>query len=345
MWSPRAFTGVGWLMLTLTMKIKPSKTFIGSDLGAEEDWKRYLDTLDWNQGHRDDASWRAFLRAKSLHVEPNSAVDEVAARIKTTGGYASLTKLISQLQRAYGRPVGVTCACALAPAPKIEFSPDKLKQVAARVPPVDADWLIKNSPIAVAELNSGAVLEELFNPGEHVLCFNDFRSQGQCLYTVGKDLNPLLPSGGEGGAWFLVNPVDGFYHPNPRQGEKSSRRSEESVTSWRYLVLESDVAETSEWLRCLVQLPLRISAVYTSGGKSIHALVRLDANTKAEWDQQRDLIKPTLVTLGADEAAMSAVRLSRLPGAMRGDRLQQLLYLNPAAQAAPIYNPEPHSHE
>jgi hypothetical protein len=33
----------------------------------------------------------------------------------------------------------------------------------------------------------------------------------------------------------------------------------------------------------------------------------------------RDQIKSVLVPLGADEAAMTGVRLSRLPGALRGD--------------------------
>ena len=115
-----------------------------------------------------------------------------------------------------------------------------------------------------------------------------------------------------------------------------SRRSEESITSWRYLVLESDVADSAEWLACLVQLPLKIAAVYTSGGKSIHALVRVDAVSKQHWDAQRDAIKPIVVTLGADPNAMTAVRLSRLPGTMRGDRPQQLLYLDPKPTGVPI---------
>ena len=104
------------------------------------------------------------------------------------------------------------------------------------------------------------------------------------------------------------------------------------------MVLESDIAEQDQWLACLVQLPLRIAAIYTSGGKSIHALVRLDAESKKEWDHQRDAMKPILVTLGADEAALTAVRLSRLPATMRGDRLQELLYLNPLPNCTPIIN-------
>ena len=64
--------------------------------------------------------------------------------------------------------------------------------------------------------------------------------------------------------WFLANSVDGELHWNPREG-KISRRSAESITSWRYVVIESDSADPQTWLRALVQFPLPIAAVYTSG--------------------------------------------------------------------------------
>ena len=112
------------------------------------------------------------------------------------------------------------------------------------------------------------------------------------------------------------------------------------MTSWRYLVLENDEADQKEWLACLVQLPLKIVAIYTSGGKSIHALVRLDAVSKQDWDLQRDQMRPIVVTLGADNGSLTAVRLSRLPATMRGDKQQELLYLNPKATAKPIYSHE-----
>jgi hypothetical protein len=52
-----------------------------------------------------------------------------------------------------------------------------------------------------------------------------------------------------------VQPVDGQRYHNPRAGHKS-QRSQESVTAWRYAVLESDAIEPEIWLRILVQLPL-----------------------------------------------------------------------------------------
>jgi len=41
------------------------------------------------------------------------------------------------------------------------------------------------------------------------------------------------------------------------------------------------------------------------------------------------MIGPLFSKLGADARAMKAVQLTRLPGVMRGERLQRLLYLDP----------------
>lgn len=100
--------------------------------------------------------------------------------------------------------------------------------------------------------------------------------------------------------------------------------------------MESDKADADDWLRCLVQMPLRIASICESGGRSIHALVRIDARSKLDWDSSVVAIKPILVTLGADAGALSAVRLSRLPQAMRGKRVQRLLYLNTEPTGLPI---------
>ena len=92
------------------------------------------------------------------------------------------------------------------------------------------------------------------------------------------------------------------------------------------------------WLRILVQLPLPIVSITYSGDKSLHALLRVDAASKAAWDQLvRGLLLPRLVPLGADGQALTAIRLTRLPGCYRGDSLQKLLFLNPRATSQPIF--------
>lgn len=296
----------------------------------------YMESLDWGPGKRDESGWRAFLRAGSLGVETQKAVELVATTIRASGGSFNPSKIQSQARRAYAYVGSQSGQLNLANPPRTAFAPEKLKAMAGRVSGIDARWLYSRSPVSIDGVTSSDFLNSLYEKAEKILVFTHYESQGQHLHTVGIDEGDAIPTGSPDGVWFLVNPVDGEYHPNPRQDNKLSRRSEESITSWRYLVLESDVADANDWLACLVQLPLRISAIYTSGGKSIHALVRLDAVSKQHWDEERDLMKPIVVTLGADPNAMTAVRLSRLPGAMRGDRPQELLYLDPAPDGVPI---------
>jgi hypothetical protein len=224
------------------------------------------------------------------------------------------------------------------------FQPMVLKRVAANISSIhDIDtFLKKSSPEPVDEQDSANVLRLLYpnGTGEKVLVFSNMQSQGQFVW-VADDSELItasdLPSGSDG-VWFLPQPVTGKYHPNPRMDGKSSRRSEEAVTAWRYAVLESDKAEPEDWLRCLVQLPLRIACVCESGGRSIHALVRIDADSKRDWDTKIALVKPALVTLGADPGALTAMRLTRLPQSMRGTRRQQLLFLNPQPSGVPIFS-------
>lgn len=231
---------------------------------------------------------------------------------------------------------------------------EKLQRVARTVKdPIDRDWLMARSaiPVRPGMRDCGAdFLEHLYAAGEKILIFTQFKSQGQFGYVVGRGgwrlasqrgvpaVKSDLPLGGPDGVWFLCNPVTGEWRKNEsavsRGGEsRYGRRHGACVTRWPYLVLENDEAPQDLWLKFLVQLPLPIVAIYTSGGKSVHALLRLQgAADKTAWDRERDAMLALMAPMGADPAAMTAVRLTRLPGCMRGDRLQELWYLNPRAR-------------
>lgn len=237
---------------------------------------------------------------------------------------------------------------------------------------VDAEWLWRRSPVDCRSMAAGVFLEHVCDPGDRVLCFTNERSQGQFIFwkhaevrrrgwyrlnerrgmaavwagPAGETPRELLSA--RMGVWWLCQPVTGEWRPN---GEKWSRRSEGNVAAWRTMVIESDEAGIEgEWLNLLAQMPLRIVALYTSGGRSVHALVRVDMSSKAAWDTLRDFLKPVLTRLGADKGVFSAVRLTRLPGCKREGamgpeggyvryaepRLQELIFLNPRADGTPI---------
>lgn len=305
---------------------------------------RFMDSLDWSSGNtKHNQQYDSLLRAASLGIECAVATREVARRIEQSGGLLLPNQLQRQAERAYAYITESqhSPGTIVGKSPKKTrptFKPEALKGIAGKVSMEEIRGFLKlQSKIDPDTTTSQQFLDALFRKGEHVLVFTEFKSQGQVLYEAGS--GAALPAGGPDGVWFLSNPVDGQWHQNPRQGEKPSRRSQEAVTAFRHLLIESDVASADDWLRMLVQIPLPMVAIYTSGGKSIHALVRVDAETKEAWDDLKAKIMPTLVGLGADRGALTAVRLTRLPQCWRGATRQELLYLNPAADGAPIFSP------
>lgn len=259
-----------------------------------------------------------------------------------------------------------------------QLDPAAVAEYVRGVPAVDDAWLRRRSPVIASSAKE--FLNYLYQQGERVLIFTQQWSQGDFLAEVKKidhddhdheqehehevatfrlaaergvkARRSELPAGGKEGIWFLTQPVTGGWDINPhgKNGAQYSRRFHKVVTAWRYFVLESDVLDAALWRRVVVSLPLPIAAIYTSGSRSIHALVREPVDSKAQWDAVRDALRQIVCPLGADAGALSAVRLSRLPFCERaGTRgkdnryikfpkpgLQELLYLNPDPEHKPI---------
>ena len=310
-----------------------------------ERWLSYLATLSWTKGQLDADSYCAFLRAASFEIDPARAIEEVAIRIRGAGDAPRPGKLRAQQQRAYqyadanpGNPVIRWSFPRTRPA----YQPEKLETVAAKIDVVDEECLRLRSKFTVHNRAPAGVLHKLFQPGEKVLVFTQYTSQGEELWAhpgaIGDLTNLDHLCQGHQGVWFLCNPVDAEFHWNPRQ-QSESRRSEESITAFRYAVIESDKVPRDLWLRTLVQIPLPIAAITDSGGESVHSLVLVDAPSKAAWDEiVRGKLLGPLTRLGADPQALTAVRLTRLPNCNREQtgRLQRLLYLDDSPADMPI---------
>lgn len=120
----------------------------------------------------------------------------------------------------------------------------------------------------------------------------------------------------EGGAWIRVNPTTG---PNDRD-----------VTRWEYALVESDSLPIEEQKKLLVSLKLPIAALVESGGKSVHAVVKIQAKDEAEFKQRVGFLFDYLSQhqYVVDGANKNPARLSRLPGAMRQGKCQRLITVN-----------------
>lgn len=126
------------------------------------------------------------------------------------------------------------------------------------------------------------------------------------------DCNP------EVGAWIRFNPVDG----------KGVR--DENVTSFRYALIESDELPIPRQLALVKELELPVAALVHSGGKSLHAIVRVEADDYAEYRNRVDFLYEVCQRNGLvlDRQNRNPSRLSRMPGVTRNGRKQFLAGVN-----------------
>lgn len=132
---------------------------------------------------------------------------------------------------------------------------------------------------------------------------------------IGKSLGDYNP---EVGAWVRFNPLDG-------QGV-----SDRNVTAFRYALIESDSMELGKQYALLKELKLPIRILVFSGGKSLHAIVKVDAPNFEEYRHRVDKLYKVCEDQGliVDRQNRNPSRLSRLPGVERNGRKQYIVAEN-----------------
>lgn len=120
----------------------------------------------------------------------------------------------------------------------------------------------------------------------------------------------------EAGAWIRANASSG---PNDKD-----------VKRFNYVLVESDDIDIESQKKLMISLKLPIVAMIESGGKSIHAIVKIQAKDEGEYKQRVDFLFDYLSKhqFVVDKANKNPARLSRLPGAMRNGKCQELLAVN-----------------
>ena len=177
-------------------------------------------------------------------------------------------------------------------------------------------------------------LETLFEAGENVgYVVETWEKDGKFLptrgcwdRTAGELIEALSRCGGDlgsvlgdydpqAGAWIRFNPLDG-------QGCKN-----ENVTDFRYALVESDSMPVEEQNAALRALELPIAALVHSGGKSLHAIVRVEAGSYEEYRKRVDFLYEVCRKNGLDidRQNRNPSRLSRMPGVERKGNRQFLV--------------------
>ncbi len=135
---------------------------------------------------------------------------------------------------------------------------------------------------------------------------------GKCKGDVGSVIGDYRP---EAGAWIRFNPLDG-------KGVKN-----ENVTEYRYALVESDTLPVEQQYAMLTELELPIAMLVHSGGKSLHAIVKIGAADYAEYRRRVDYLYEVCAKNGLkiDTQNRNPSRLSRMPGVTRGGNRQYIV--------------------
>lgn len=211
-------------------------------------------------------------------------------------------------------------------------------------PVVDANWIESDDvPAPAGDWKPGDMvryLKAMFEPDECVGIVTQVYEEGdklrpgskghydltcahlcEHLSTIGDvDLvieNTIGTPHPKAGVWVRINPLDG-------KGVKDI-----NVTAFRHTLIEADDQDLGKQLALIRELELPCTAIVHSGGKSIHALVRVDAPDLDTYRARVDRLYQVCQDSGlkVDQANRNPSRLSRLPGVARGGRPQYLIDL------------------
>lgn len=153
------------------------------------------------------------------------------------------------------------------------------------------------------------------------------RTAGQLIEALNKcggDIGTVVGDYKEvAGAWIRFNPLDG-------NGCKN-----ENVTDFRYALVESDNMELDKQNAIIRELELPVACLVYSGGKSLHAIVRVDAADYGEYRKRVDYLYNVCQKNGikVDTQNRNPSRLSRMPGIMRNGKKQFIVDCNIGKQS------------
>ena len=125
----------------------------------------------------------------------------------------------------------------------------------------------------------------------------------------------------EAGVWIRVNPIDHV----AAQGQRGV--SDRMCASYENALIECDTMPIDEQLQKIEELKLPYKALVYSGGKSVHAIVRVDARSVSDYKERVGWLFDYCAKNGfpVDKQNKNPSRLTRLPGCDRAERKQVLI--------------------
>ena len=151
--------------------------------------------------------------------------------------------------------------------------------------------------------------------------FGEFMTREQVVAALDAD---ALRGNKDAGIYMGQNPV------RPGLDDQTAAK-DEGVAAFRHALVEFDSVPLAQQFAIVLATRLPVSAVVYSGGKSLHAWVRVDAPDRETYKQRVAAIHALPLLAGMDKANKNPSRLSRLPGARRGDKVQRVVAIGVGA--------------
>jgi len=241
--------------------------------------------------------------APTLHCVHNSCRSEIEAVNK------KMRSMIGKMKVSAGNIIRSSGAL-------VQVKP----QVAAKPEAPKTKRSLPYSGLPVAqEAGTRQHLDLCFSPGELVGIVYGKGENGKPL-DRGQTVSPLdAVKDWYNGTYIRVNPM------------RVGGGGDADVTAWRHALIECDTAPEDVQFSAIKASNLPVTVVVSSGGRSVHAWVKVDAATAEEYRQRAKAAADAMEEfegITVDRSTLNPSRLARLAGCRRGDRMQDLLAVN-----------------
>lgn len=210
---------------------------------------------------------------------------------------------------------------------------------------VSVDQIIAASPVKIPaepEHQTAVFFEFLYNPEDLIAAVagepkdhGKTAPTGQSCVTEAKKLTRYALGGavegvfGRHGGYSRINPVKAV-----KGTGKRGCHCDEDIARFSYVLVESDCVSKPEQLAALCHVRLPIVSIVDSGGKSYHALIRINAASLLAYRTTTAQIYDLLTLIGVDHSNKNPSRFTRVPGVQRisdenPQGMQSLIYLCP----------------
>ncbi len=283
----------------------------GFGLGDGDAWALLCDYNRTCQPPWSEAELRHKLdsAATAKHVNPRGHLISKSVKYKFGAGGSSNAREISNAQADNTKP----------PAPSKSKTYDLAGAIELPKPIADGTReLLKaafraGEGVRICQARSGDDGREVPKDGGIVMSREEWLKK---LDAAGGDPNKFMRTSDKNGIFVTLNPM------------RISGSRDADVTDYRHALIEFDNLAAGQQWSLIQQSHIPCTAVISSGGKSLHAWVRVDASNLREYGERvRVLYSHFAAHQRPDEKNKNPSRFSRLANCMRGEKRQELLSL------------------